>query len=53
LTNLQELRQIHHKIEYLQLPPAKKKKIDMLNKPEESLIEVFTTDEPTKDGGSF
>jgi len=47
------ITELNAKIEYLQLPPAKKKKIDMLNKPEESLIEVFTTDEPTKDGGSF
>lgn len=47
------ITELNAKIEYLQLPPSKKKKIDMLNKPEESLIEVFTSDESTKDGGSF
>ena len=47
------ITELNDKIEYLQLPPSKKKKIDMLNKPKESLIEVFTADEFTKDGGSF
>lgn len=47
------ISELNAKIEYLQLPPSKKKKIDMLNKSEESLIEVFTSDESTKDGGSF
>jgi len=47
------ITELNAKIEYLQLPSAKKKKIDMLNKPEESLIETFAADESFKDGGSF
>ncbi len=47
------ITELNTKIEYLQLPAAKKKKIDMLNKPEESSIEAFAADESSKDGGSF
>lgn len=44
------------KIDYLQLPPAKRKKIDELNKevvPTTTLTSLIDTDGPIKDGGSF
>ncbi len=44
------------KIEYLQLPPAKRKKIDELNKevvPTTTLPGLVGTDGPIKDGGTF
>lgn len=44
------------KIEYLQLPPAKRKKIDELNKevvPPTTLTGLVGTDGPIKDGGTF
>jgi DNA repair exonuclease SbcCD ATPase subunit len=43
------------KIEYLQLPPAKRKKIDELNKEMEPAIasDDSGTNSPIKDGGSF
>ena len=48
--------ELNSKIDYLQLTPAKRKKIDSLNKPEETntIIEVFS--EPfskAEDGGTF
>ena len=48
--------ELNSKIDYLQLTPAKRKKIDLLNKPEETdtIIEVFS--EPfskAEDGGTF
>jgi arsenate reductase-like glutaredoxin family protein len=43
------------KIDYLQLPPAKRKKIDELNKEvvPTTLTGLIDTDGPIKDGGSF
>jgi len=47
--------ELNSKIDYLQLTPAKRKKIDSLNKPEETsnIIEVFSEPNQTEDGGSF
>ena len=56
------VKQLNEKIEYLQLTPAKRKKIDDMNKPKEvflSGLQVVESpisqllEEPTKDGGSF
>ena len=40
-------------IEYLQLPPAKRKKLDELNKQESVVTQIVDADSPIKDGGSF
>lgn len=40
-------------IEYLQLPPAKRKKLDELNKQESVVTQIVDTDSTVKDGGSF
>lgn len=48
------IRELNEKIEYLQLTPAKRKKIDEANKPKEELTLVTQSSEDTiKDGGSF
>jgi chromosome segregation ATPase len=56
------IKQLNEKIEYLQLTPAKRKKIDDMNKPKELFITGIQKvegpidqllEEPTKDGGSF
>jgi uncharacterized phage infection (PIP) family protein YhgE len=40
-------------IEYLQLPPAKRKKLDELNKQESVVTQIVDADGTVKDGGSF
>lgn len=48
--------ELNAKIDYLQLTPAKRKKIDALNKPEEAtnIVEVFSEpNQIAEDGGSF
>ena len=47
------ISELNLKIEQLQLPPLKKKKIDVPSKMEESSIEIFALNEQDKDGGSF
>lgn len=48
------IRQLNEKIEYLQLTPAKRKKIDESKKPKEEVVLVTQSSEDTiKDGGSF
>jgi chromosome segregation ATPase len=56
------IKQLNEKIEYLQLTPAKRNKIDDMNKPKELFITGIQKvespidqllEEPTKDGGSF
>ena len=47
------ISELNSKIEQLQLPPLKKKKIDVPIKMEESSIEIFALNEQDKDGGSF
>ena len=48
------IRELNNKIEYLQLTPAKRKKIDEANKPKEEVVLVTQSSEDTiKDGGSF
>ena len=56
------IKQLNEKIEYLQLTPAKRKKIDEANKPKEIFVTGLQVvegpidqllEEPTKDGGSF
>ena len=48
------IRELNNKIEYLQLTPAKRKKIDEANKPKEEVVLVEQSSEDTiKDGGSF
>jgi chromosome segregation ATPase len=48
----QQIEELNSKIEYLQLPPAKRKKIDVLNKTDETANTV-TDLGIIKDGGSF
>jgi DNA repair exonuclease SbcCD ATPase subunit len=47
-----QIEELNSKIEYLQLPPAKRKKIDVLNKSDEAVTTV-TDLGIIKDGGSF
>jgi peptidoglycan hydrolase CwlO-like protein len=50
----QTIKELNEKIEYLQLTPAKRKKIDEANKPKEVNEVVIESSEDTiKDGGSF
>lgn len=50
----QTIKELNEKIEYLQLTPAKRKKIDEANKPKEQVEVVNQSSEDTvKDGGSF
>lgn len=55
LTKAQDtIRKLNEKIDYLQLTPAKRKKIDEANKPKEEVVLVTQSSEDTvKDGGSF
>lgn len=57
-----KIKELNSKIEYLQLTPAKRKKIDEANKPKEVFVTGLQVvegpisqllEEPTKDGGSF
>ena len=51
-----KIEELLAKIDYLQLPPAKRKKIDELNKevvPTTSLPDPVVTNGPIKDGGTF
>ena len=50
------IKELNDKIEYLQLTPAKRKKIDEANKPKETAPEMPISQSPEdniKDGGSF
>ena len=48
------IKELNDKIEYLQLTPAKRKKIDEANKPKETVEMVIQSSEDiVKDGGSF
>jgi len=49
---LKQIEELNSKIDYLQLPPAKRKKIDVLNKSDETATTV-TDLGIIKDGGSF
>ena len=50
----QTIKELNEKIEYLQLTPAKRKKIDESKKPKEEVVLVTQSSEDTiKDGGSF
>jgi len=51
-----KIEELLAKIDYLQLPPSKRKKIDELNKevvPTTSLPDTVVTNGPIKDGGTF
>ena len=49
-----EVKQLKDKIDYLQLTPAKRKKIDELNKVSDTINTILSRqDSDTKDGGSF
>ena len=50
------IKELNDKIEYLQLTPAKRKKIDEANKPKEMAPEMpvsQSSEDNIKDGGSF
>jgi hypothetical protein len=51
----EDAKELLTKIDYLQLPPAKRKKIDELNKEvvPTTLTGLIGTDGPIKDGGTF